>query len=152
MKEIDEEQILARLYLNLKGSKKKQDDWIKIAQECKRLTDFYGSIRKTADRLSVSYELIRSILKLLTLPDEVKNLIKENQILFDAGQRISRIREKERQIEAARAIAGLPAHSAREILQYAKKHPQAPLKDFRKRVISGGDKVERIHVVIIPLK
>jgi hypothetical protein len=147
----NEEKILARLYLNLKGPKKKQNNWMEIAQDCMQLSEYYGSAKKTADRLAVSYELVRSILKLSTLPEEVKALIRDNKILFDAGQRIARINNKNRQIEAAKAIAGLPAHTAREILQYAKKFPDAPLDDFRKRVVEGKDKIEKINLIIIPL-
>ena len=46
--------------------------------------------RKVAEKLGVSYELIRSILKLSTLPEEVKGLMKDGKILYDVGQRISR--------------------------------------------------------------
>ena len=79
-------------------------------------------------------------------------LIKDDKILFDVAQRIARINGKERQVEVARAVAGLPAHDARDILQYAKKYPKEPLDGFRKRVTEGKDKVEKLHLAIIPLK
>ncbi len=151
IKELDENEKLARLYLNLKGAKKKQTNWIELAEELEALRKTYGSIKKTADKLSVSYELIRSVLKLLTLPEEAKALIRNNEILYDAGQRIARINGKERQVEVAKAIAKLPAHSARQIIYYAKKYPTAPLENFRKRVVEGDNKVEKIHLTLIPL-
>jgi hypothetical protein len=152
MNEIDEEKILARLFLNLRGAKKKQGNWIDIAQDCKQLRDYYGSAKKVADKLGVSYELIRALLKLPMLPEEVKDLIKDDKILFDVAQRIARINGKERQVEVARAVAGLPAHDARDLIQYAKKYPKEPLNDFKKRVTEGKDKVEKVHLAIIPLK
>lgn len=152
MNEIEEEKILARLYLNLKGAKRKQDNWFDIAQDCKQLRDYYGSAKKVADKIGVSYELIRALLKLPTLPEEVKVLIKDNKILFDVAQRIARINGKKRQAEVARAVAGLPAHDARDIIQYAKKYPNESLDNFKKRVTEGKDKKEKVHLAIIPLK
>ena len=152
MNEIDEEKILARLYLNLRGAKKKQDNWFDIAQDCKRLRDYYGSAKKVAEKVGVSYELIRALLKLPTLPDEVKELIKDDKILFDVAQRIARINRKERQVEVARAIVGLSAHDARDLIQYAKKYPNEPLGDFKKRVTEGKNRTEKVHLAIIPLK
>lgn len=152
MNEIDEEKTFTRLYTNLRGAKKKQDNWVDIAQDCKQLRDYYGSARKVAEKLGVSYELIRSILKLSTLPEEVKGLMKDGKILYDVGQRISRISDKEKQVEVAKIVAELPAHDARDIVQYAKKYPKEPLDSFRKRVVEGKDKVEKVHLSIIPLR
>jgi hypothetical protein len=145
---INEEELLARLYLNLKGPKKKRNNWVEIAEDCQNLTSYYGSARKTAEKLSVSYELVRSLLKLYSLPNEVKNLIIDNKILFDVGQRIARIPDKKKQIEVAIAIAGLPSHTAREILQYAKKFPESSIADFKTRVIEGKNRVEKIRMVV----
>jgi hypothetical protein len=152
MDETNEEKLLARLYLNLKGAKKKQDNWVDIAEDCKQLRDYYGSAKKVADKVGVSYELIRALLKLPPLPEEVKTLIKDEKILFDVAQRIARIRDKEKQVEVAQAVAGLRAHDARDVLQYAKKYPKEPLDDFRKRVTEGKDKIEKVHLAMLPLK
>ncbi len=152
MNEIDEEKMLARLYLNLKGAKKKQDNWFDIAQDCKQLRDYYGSAKKVADKIGVSYELIRALLKLTALPDEVKELIKDDKILFDVAQRIARINGNERRVEVARAVVGLSAHDARDLIQYAKKYPKEPLDNFKKRVTEGKDRIEKVNLAIIPLK
>jgi len=152
MKKINEEKILANLYLNLKGKKKKKDNWIEIAYNCKQLTDHYGSAKEVAEKLGVHYEIIRSILKLLTLPEEVKQLIRSNEILFDVGQRIARMKNEETQIKVARVVVGLSNHDAREVIQYAKKYPNASLEDFKKRVIDSKNKIEKINLAIIPFK
>ena len=152
MKEFDEEKILASLFLNLKGPKKKRDNWIEIANNCKQLVDYYGSMREVAEKLGVNYEIIRSILKLLTLPEEVKSLVKNNEILFDVGQRIARINDRETQTKVAKAVVGLPSHDAREVIQYAKKNPDADLEDFKRRVIKSKNRMEKVHLTIIPLK
>lgn len=148
--------LLATLFVNLKGDKKKKEDWISLAIKCAELAK-KKSHKELANELGVSPELIRAILSLLELPKEVQYLIKEKKILFDAAQRINTInrgkekkqREK-RQIEVARAIAGLTSHEQREIIQYAKKNPNSTLSNFKKRVTLEVP-TEKIHVAIIPL-
>ncbi len=147
----EEDDLFANLYLNLKGKKKKRDDWITIAQNCQKLEKRYKSQKILAEKLGVSYQLIRSILSLLDLPKEVKLLIKDKKILFDAAQRINTIEGEKKQIEVARTIADLPSHKQREIIQHAKNFKNSNLSGFKKRVIKPLKK-EKIHVAIIPLK
>jgi len=152
-----EDALLATLFVNLKGDRKKKEDWISIAKKCKEIAKNYKSRKELAEELSVSPELIRAVLSLLELPAEVQRLIKDKKILFDAAQRINTIdRKKEkrqrakRQIEVARTVAGLTSHEQREIIQYAKKYPNSSLTNFKKRVTSTLS-TEKIHVAIIPL-
>lgn len=152
MKTMDEDELLASLYLNLKGSKKKRENWIEIAHQCKQLRVHYGSAHITAEKLGVSDELVRAILTLLTLPEEVQQRIKNNQILFDAGQRIARIKNKETQIKVAEAIIGLKSHDQRQVIQYAKGYPHASLDDFIERLVDSKDKIEKLILLILPLQ
>jgi len=152
MKKFNEERTIARLYLNLKGGKRKKDDWISIATDLKRLSDFYKSPTETARKLSVSYELVRSIIKILDLPKEVQQLVKEDKILYDAAQRITRLRSRGKQIEVAKAVAGLTSHEARDIIQYAKRYPNADLADFKRRVMGQRPTKEELHLMIIPVR
>jgi len=88
-----EDVLLASLFNNLKGSKKKREDWINIAEQCKKILDESDDNRKiAAKKLGVSPELIRSIVSLLDLPVDVQDLIKKGRILFDAAQRINSIK------------------------------------------------------------
>jgi hypothetical protein len=152
MKKFNEEKALANLYLNLKGRKQKKDDWVTIATDLKRLSDFYQSPTRTAEKLGVSYELVRSILTILNLPKEVQLLIKQGKILYDAAQRLTRIANSKRQIEVANAIAGVRSHTARDIIQFAKSNPDAPLDDFRKRVTAPKGDKETIHLTVLPIR
>lgn len=152
MTEFNEDEILATLYLNLKGSKKKRDNWMVIARNCKQLTDYYGSASQLAEKIGVSYEVIRAALVLLTLPEEVQNYIENNQILYDAGQRLARIKNKETQIKVAESIIGLSSHDARQIIQFAKKYPDESIDDFKRRVVESKDKIEKINLIIIPFR
>jgi hypothetical protein len=146
-----EEKLLAELFLNLKGSQKKREDWITIAKKCKRLVNHYRSYRVAAQRLGVSSELVRSILSLLSLPQQAQALVKDGKILFDAAQRLARIPGPENQIRVANLVVGLRSHDARQLIQYAKKFPDADLDDFRKRVATPKTQPERIDVVVLPM-
>lgn len=152
MKPREEEKLLADLYYNLKGPKTKHENWIEIAKKCEKLVQHYGSTRTTAEKLGVSFELVRSIVSLLKLPKEVQKLVRENKILFDAAKRISTIKDPHNQVEVAKAIAGLPSHKQREIIQYAKRYPDSGLGDYIDRVTRPKPKPERIHVAVIPLR
>lgn len=152
MTKFNEEKALANLYLNLKGAKQKKDDWITIATELKRLTKFYKSPVKTAEKLGVSYELVRSILTILSLPKEAQSLIKQGKILYDAAQRLTRIDDSKRRIEVAKAIAGVSSHTARDIIQFAKSNPNASLDDFKKRVTAPKTAKETIHLTVLPIR
>ena len=152
MKKFNEERAIARLYLNLKGGKRKKDDWVSIATDLKRLSDFYKSPTETARKLGVSYELVRSIIKILNLPEEVQQLIKEGKILYDAAQRITRLRSPSKQIEVAKAVAGLTSHQARDIIQYAKRYPDADLADFKRRVTGQKLAKGEVHLMVLPMR
>lgn len=147
----DEERILALLFVNLGGKKKKRHDWIFIAKNCKKLSDYYGSYKKVADKVGRSPELIRSILKLLELPKDVQNLIKDRKILLDVGEAISTINKEKRQIEIAKAVVGLNAHDARALIRYAKANESATLNDYRKKIMKSKRKSESINFVLVSI-
>ncbi len=152
MTRINEEQVLASLYTNLKGAKKKKDDWIEIATNLKKLSDYYDSPLTAAEKLGVSNELVKSILRILSLPSEVKELIRRGDILYDAAQRLQRIEEHTKQVEVAKAIVGLTSHQARDLIQYAKKYPSASVSSYRKRLSNSKAKTERINLIVLPLR
>lgn len=143
--------LLANLFLNLKGNKEKREDWISIANTCQQIVNKSKTRKEAAKKLGVSPELIRSIISLLKLPDDVQQLVKEKKILFDAAQRINTLDDEERQIEVAKTIAGLNSHEQREIIQYAKKFPKSKLSNFKKRVTKPRE-TQKIRLAIVPLK
>lgn len=148
---VKEDATLASLFLTLKGAKKKREDWISIAKRCQAIIDGSKSTKEAAKKAGASSQLIRSIASLLKLPVEVQSLIKEGKILMDAAQRLNTIEGSKRQLEVAKAIVGLTSHQQREIIQYAKKFPNAKLSDYKNRVIKPRE-IEKLHVGIIPLR
>jgi len=158
LRSTQEEALLAELYANLKGAKKKHHDWIKIAKMCRTLSNHYGSVKTTAEKLGVSYQLVRSIISLLTLPKEAQQLVRENKILYDAAQRILTIRnaskeiQDARRLEVAKAVAGLPSHKQREIIQFARQNPESSVLEYKERTTRPKHPTEKIFVAVVPLR
>lgn len=146
-----ENRALATVYSNLRGAKKKREDWIEIAQAVKWAVGRYGSVSAAAEKLGYSYELVRTITALLTLPASVQVEIRKGRILYDAGQRLARVEGATRQRQIASVIAGMTSHEAREIIQLSKRFPDKDPREFRKQVENSKGKTRQVHVVILPL-
>jgi hypothetical protein len=147
-----EEKLLAELFLNLKGAKKKRLNWITIAEKSAEIVKEYGSASKAATKLGVSPALLRAIVSLKNLPQEVQDMVRRGDILFDASQRLNSIKSKDKQIEVARLIVGITSHKQREIIQHAKRFPDSDLVDYRNRVAGQTVRKEKLRVLIIPLR
>ena len=149
---VTEEQQLAELFLDLKGKRRKRLDWIAIAQRCKALADRYRSVHDLAEKLGVSDHLVRSIMSLLNLPRDVQKMVREGKILYDAAYRLNTLTTPAKQVQVAKVIGGLPSHVQREIIQYAKSHPDADLLDYQKRLVITPAAKERIHLIVVPVE
>lgn len=149
------EQTLLFLAYNLKGKKVKRDDWITIAEKCKEAVDYFNSYEKVAERTNTSSELVRSVVRLLKLPDEVKQLVKERKIGMDIAQKITRIENPKDQIMVAKQIVGLSSHDARSLVEFAKRNPKASASDYENhkvRLFGAKRKKKEVHITIIPLE
>lgn len=147
---LDEETALGILFINLKGSKKK--DYLATAEACRHLTQLYGSHRKVADKVGVSSEIIREFDSLNELPEAAKKLVSTGSIKLDIGSRIStQIKGEKRQVEIARAVADLRTFDARAIIEYAKRKPEMPADEIRSKVLKSKTVTEKVHVFIMSL-
>lgn len=149
-KRMNEETALAVLFANLKGRKKK--DYITTAKCCRYLRKLYGSLKKVADKVGVSSEIIREFDSLLDLPKDVQQLISKRLIKLDTGYRISmRIEGAEKQREIANAVLDLGAFDARNVIEYARKNPKLPAEECKRRVLKSKTVTEKLHIFILPL-
>lgn len=146
-----EDRLLADLFLKLKGPKKKGEDWVSIATKVEEVAARYGSTKLAAEKLGVSYELIRSIRLINQLPPEVKDLVREGKILYDAAQRLARIRDPRLRVTVASAIQDLPSHDAREIIQFARRNPKLDANSLRKRVLNSRTRIESRKALVLLL-
>lgn len=146
-----EEKALTILFSNLKGRKKKIHDWIMIAENVEYLTKLYGSSKEVAKKLSMSNTMINSILRLLSLTEKNKQLVRERKILQDAGEALASIEDSTLQNKIGDMIVGLKAHDARDLIQFAKRYPNASIERFKEKILKSKRKVEKIYVTVIPL-
>jgi hypothetical protein len=152
MKINEEEKSLAILYANFQGKMKKSSDWIYIAEKCKELSNYYGSYKKLAEKLGISAEEVRATLKLLELPEEVKQLIKERKLLHDVAWRIASVKGKKNQIRIAKAVSGLQVHDARDVVRRYRNFPDMNIDNYIKNLKDSKSKIEKISLVIVPLE
>ena len=150
--DLSDAQLLARIYLNLKGAKKKRDEWITIARLVEELVARKESLPVAAKTMDVSVELTKSILSLLTLPDEIMRSIASGEIGFDVGQRLARVRSRQRQKRIAAAIKGLSSHDARQVILFSKQNPLSEPHAFALRVSQSKQQREKVHLVVLPIR
>jgi hypothetical protein len=148
---INEEKILAILYSNFSGRGKQKDDWIFIAEKLNELKSVYGSDEKVAKNLGLSRETVRSTIKLICLPNEIKKLVRDGQISQDLGWRLLAIKNKKTQIQVAKAIIGLGAHDARDMIRYAKNNPDSPITNQITRLKKSRESMRKLNLVITTL-
>lgn len=151
MEKINEEELLAILYSNFSGKGKQKNDWIFIADKLNELNSIYNSEEKIAKNLGLSREMVRSTIKLLELPEEVKQLIRSNKITQDLGWRLLAIKEKKTIIEVAKSIIGLSAHDARDMIRFAKNNPDIPIKNQIERLKQAKAKEGKLNIFITTL-
>jgi ParB-like chromosome segregation protein Spo0J len=148
----NEDKLYAELFLNLGGRQRKRLDWIRLAQTVKTLADRHKTYRELATKLGVSTWLIRSIVSLLDLPDEIQEMVRRGEILFDSASRLNTLKDRKLQISVARKIRNLPSRAQREIIQHARRLPDSDAVEFRDRVTLAPPPPERIHVLICRIK
>ncbi len=149
----DTDEALAILFANLKGAKRnKPHDWIKVAESYEILKKYYPSDKEIAEKVGVSHEIIRSISKLLELTEENKKLLRERKILLDTGEALSGIKNSQLQNEVGESVIGLSAHDARDLIQYVKQYPNEPFEEFKQRILTSKNRIEKLHLTVVPLK
>ncbi|MBI4053000.1 MAG: hypothetical protein HY394_03110 [Candidatus Diapherotrites archaeon] len=151
-KKVDEDEIFAIIYSNFKAKGKQTHDWIFLAEKFKELKDKYKSDGKVAKLLSLSREMVRSTIKLLDLPSEIKQLIKENKITQDLGWRLLAIKNKEDQIRIANSIVGLSAHDARDMIRFAKNNRGVSIENQINRLKKSKELKATLNLVVVSLE
>ena len=149
---INEEKIMGILYANFRGKNKKIHNWIFLAEQIKKLEKHYGSYKRVADNLGMSGETIREILKLLELPKEVQEMVKEGKLKHEVAWRIASIKSKQKQTEIAKEVVLLDAHDGRDLVRIYRKNPDIDIKKVVNKFKESKRRVEKINLVILPMK
>jgi len=151
-KDINEEKIIAILYANFRGKRKKVHDWIYLAKLMNKLSKHYGSYSELAKKLGLNPETVRETLKLLELPKEVQEMVKEGKLKHEVAWRIESIKNREAQIKVAEAVRDLDAHNARDIVRIYRKNPEIDIEEYVRNFKSSRLQIEKINLMILPIK
>ena len=151
LNELSEEEALAILITTLKKRKKILNPLL-VAKACRYLFELYGSIDRVAKRIEISSEMIREFICIDHLPEEVKDLIRQGLIQgIDIPYRLSRIDNSQRQIEVAKTIIGLNSHTVRDVVEYARRHPEKSAEECKQEVLKAKGTTIELHVIPIKL-
>ncbi|MCJ7667450.1 MAG: hypothetical protein MUP04_04055, partial [Anaerolineae bacterium] len=146
MKKLDEESALAIVFANTRR-KKRTADLITVAKSFEYLVKLYRSRKAVAEKVGLSTEMVREFLKVLSLPDQVKKMVSSREIDgLDVALEISMLEDAEKQIAAAKTIAGLPSKDVRDIRRLA-EHADLPIEESKRMVLES--KPKGLHIFVM---
>lgn len=143
---LDENKALAIIFANTKR-KKRTADLITVAEAFEYLFQLYGSQKELSRKVNLSTEMIREFRKILTLPFEVKQMIRNKVIdSQDIAYRISKIKDPPKQIQTAKQILQMPSKDVRDMELLISNTGLTPNKS-KKQVIES--RLKGLHVFMI---
>lgn len=144
---MDEESALAIVYSNTKRHKRSLD-LLTIAESFAYLRNLYGSQEMVAKKTDLSREMVREFLQIPTLPDYVKQLIKDRKIdSVDIAYRLSKIRDINTLENSVSQLLNLPAHDVRDIIQATRENIGLPVESAREIILKT--KSTNLHLFIL---
>jgi len=149
---IDEDKLLAILYANFRGKKKKIDDWIYLANIVDELSKFYGSYKKLSSHLGISPELLRETLKLLELPKEVQQLVQDGSLKHEVAWRIASVKGINNQVMIAKKLVNMGTHDARNLLRLFRENPSIDVDELLNVIDKSKNSVSQYSLVLVPIK
>jgi len=144
----NEKQLLASFIADFKKGKKTADP-MKYASTCKALVNLYGSPESVAEKLGIGRETVRILSKIPDLPAEVQKLISQRKIPITVAFDLVPL-DSNKQLEAARAVSGLPFKDARKVIRRVSENPDKPVASIRAEVLSELEKKE-VNIAMIAL-
>ena len=81
---------------------------------------------------------------------KIENLLQEREISLDVVPDLARIKNVEQREMVAEIVAGMNALDQRQIVRYAKRHPEASYEQFKERVLASKDVKEKIYMALLP--
>jgi len=146
----DEIKLLAIIAAGTKRTPKKRTvNMLKVAKALKDLHDLHSSYVAVSKIVKLSPEMIRQFVKLLSLTDKVKTLIKKGLInSVDIGYRISKLSENN-QIVLAENVLGkrLSSEDVRNIVKYKIDNPSISINKAIKNVMDS--KIRKVFVAYL---
>ena len=112
----------------------------------------YSSYKEISREFQVSSSIISAFDKINDHPTEIKDLIKDRKIGLDGSTKLLTIKDLKKRTQIAKIVAGLTAFETRQIIEYAKKHPEITYNKCKDIILKSAPMERHIHVVVVPLE
>jgi len=146
MKALDEQAALAIVFANTKRIKR-TEDLVTVAEAFHHLVKLYGSQRAVAEKVGLHREMVREFLKVLSLPAEVKRLLRTRKIdRLDVAYKISMLPSGAEQIKAAKQSAALSTDDVRDVKRLMSSAGMSA-EESKKKVLES--RLRGLHVFIM---
>ena len=136
--EIDD--ALAALIASTKRQSRKLNP-LEVAEKIQIAKDGIGSLPKVAERIGLSYEMLRQIFSVRKCSESVKTLIREGKIdSYDILYRLSKLQHNN-QVALAKCVimGGLTSEDVRAIVTFHREFPSVSIKKVIERIKSSRD-------------
>jgi len=134
------------------GRKKREINLLELAEEIKSLYNENKSLAKIARTIKLSSEMVRQFLKINSLEERTKDLIRKGLIQsVDACYRLSKIEGNEQTILAKQIIdKSLNSDDVRAIIKYKINNPKLPMLKLVEKLIRSKDR--KIYVAYLGIE
>lgn len=114
---------------------------LEIADKLEIAQQGLGSLHEVAEKIGLSYEMLREFVSIKKLPPKVKRLISERRIeSIDVAFHLSKLKEPDQETLAEAYVKdGLTSESIRAIVILKRNSPNVPISTVIKRVIGSQD-------------
>jgi hypothetical protein len=148
VKKMDEEGALALVFANTRRMPEKRAvDLVTIAKSIQYLVELYGSRKAVADKLCLSPEMIREFLTVLELPEPVRELVSSRHIdSLDVALEIHMLRDRDKQVAAAKRLADLPSKDVRDIRRLSQQ-ADLSIEDATRIILEA--KPKGLHIFVM---
>lgn len=144
---MDEESALAIIYSNTKRHKRSLD-LLTIAECFEYLKKIYGTQEAVAKKTDLSREMVREFLQVLTLPEYVKQLIRNRRIdSIDTAYRLTKIKDENTLENYTSQLLNLSTHDIRDIIQATKENIGWSIEGAREIVLKT--KPTNLHFFVL---
>jgi len=94
---------------------------------------------------------LASAAEVVVSSQKIGQLLQERKIGLDVASDLAGIKNAEQREMVAEIVAGMKlALDQRQVVRYAKRHPEASYEQFKERVLASKDVREKIYMALLP--
>jgi len=141
-----------------KGRKKKPDPILFINSVWNLVHRCQGNSKRpfesaAKDVKDISPRMLMKLAKaaeVVLTSQKIEKLLQEREISLDVVPDLAGIENVEQREMVAEIVAGMNALDQRQVVRYAKWHPEASYEQFKERVLASKDVKEKIYMALLP--